>query len=129
MKTFCDDIYYKKRILKCISLLENKCYVFIGNKYQHVFSEIKKNIDNDTDDPFKLPNNPEKKIKDLYYYLTSQESDDFDLMKKEIIDKIFITGYISHFIYDFIYDDDTNEKVLMKISEYCYNASEPTPSN
>ena len=36
----------------------------------------------------------QKKIKDLYYYLTSQESDDFDLMKKEIIDKLFIEGYI-----------------------------------
>ena len=28
-----------------------------------------------------------------------------------------------------VYDDDTNEKVLMKISEYCYNINEPTPSN
>ena len=39
-----------------------------------------------------------KKIKDLYYYLTSQEIDDFDLMKKEIIDKLFIKGYISFYL-------------------------------
>ena len=58
MKTFCDDIYYNKRILKCISLLENKCYVFIGNyRDKYVVENIKKNIDKD--DPFeKLSNNP-----------------------------------------------------------------------
>ena len=88
MKTFCDNIYYNKRILKCVFFIGKINVMYLLNyRDKYVVENIKKNIDKD--DPFeKLSNNPEKKIKDLYYYLTSQESDDFDLMKKEIIDKL-----------------------------------------
>ena len=45
MTTFCSGNYSNKRIIKCIPLLEKKCYVFIGN-YQDrfVIETIKNNI-------------------------------------------------------------------------------------
>tara|TARA_Y100000389_G_C17469554_1_gene529061 strand:- start:1778 stop:8518 length:6741 start_codon:yes stop_codon:yes gene_type:complete len=130
MKTFCDDIYYDKRIFKCIPLLEKKCYVFIGN-YQERFliESIKKNIKNE--DPFEgvdKMNKSEEKIKRLHNYLTNKIIDDMNNIKKEIINILFIKDHTSIFINYLINEDDTNEKVLMKISENCYNISDPTPS-
>ena len=90
---------------------------------------IKKDIQNDN--PFssiEKINGWQSKVKNIHIYLTNKEIDDIDEMKQDIIDLLFIPGHETIFINDLIYNDDTNEKVLMKISEYCYNINEPTPS-
>ena len=130
MTTFCSGIYSNKRIIKCVSLLDKKCYVFIGT-YQDRFVIETIKTDINSNNPFlKIENmkNGEDKLKRLYTYLTDEETEDLDEIKREVIDILFIPNCVSFFIDELIYEDDTNEKVLMKISEYCYNASEPTPS-
>ena len=130
MNNFCSEIYSNKKIIKCVPLLDKKCYVFIGNhQNKYIVENIKKDIQNDN--PFssiEKINGWQSKVKNIHIYLTNKEIDDIDEMKQDIIDLLFIPGHETIFINDLIYNDDTNEKVLMKISEYCYNINEPTPS-
>ena len=127
--TFCDNIYINKRIIKFIPLIEKICYVFIGNyKDRFILEYIKR--DYTKKDPFEnvyKVKNSDVKIINLYNYLTNEkyEGDDLTKIKKEILDILFFKDYESIFIEEIIYNDDTNEKILMKISEYCYNDNKP----
>ena len=111
MTTFCSGIYSNKRIIKCVSLLDNKCYVFIGN-YQDRFVIETIKTDINSNNPFlKIENmkNGDDKLKRLYTYLTDKETEDLDEIKKEIIDILFIPNCVSFFIDELIYEDDTND--------------------
>ena len=73
MNNFCSEIYSNKKIIKCVPLLDKKCYVFIGNhQNKYIVENIKKDIQNDN--PFssiEKINGWQSKVKNIHIYLTN----------------------------------------------------------
>jgi hypothetical protein len=118
---FCNDIRIKKRFVKCISEVDNKCYLFVGkNPYiRNVINGIKKNY-KDKNDYF--DDIHPGKIDKLYDYLYGKETDDMNEKVDFIIDKMYLDKSNDiQFINDIINEDDTVETVLNKIVKNCYD--------
>ena len=125
MVSFC-DVQSNRRLMKCISKKDDKCYLFIGKRPSivKVFKQINKNKKGGKESLFELS---DENITELYVYLKNDTDTipNMDEMKEYIIEGTGLEKYVSfQFILDELNDDDTNEIILDKICFHCYPKSE-----
>ena len=116
MVSFC-DVQSNRRLMKCISKKDGKCYLFIGKRPSivKVFKQINKNKKGGKESLFELS---DENITELYAYLKNDTDTipNMDEMKEYIIEGTGLEKYESfQFILDELNDDDTNEIILDKI--------------
>ena len=123
MGSFC-NIYTRKKIMKCISQNENKCYLFVG-RLGKIYPQIKKIINNKKEDKDIFEGIIDKNIIQLYEYIQGiKDTDDIEKMKQKIIKELYLNDFPIEnieIVYESLYEDETNEVILNKISFYCLN--------
>ena len=124
------NVVFKKPFVKCISIKDDICYLFVGdnNNIKIALNDIEENYRSNKN-PF--DNVEEQLIYKVYSYLTGNNedniSDDIKIQKDYIKKELYLDEYstkkdkLKIISNDSILFDDTNQDVVNKISLYCYD--------